>query len=69
MKISYEDAMNNLKTMFSEIDEGVIQTVLLTHSKSLLFDLNVLIGKFLEGKLDPTIEDLLKLGNNTACEE
>jgi len=53
MKLNYDEAIENLKKMFSGVDEEVIQSILVMH----------------KGKIDPTIEDLLKLTNDAADDD
>jgi len=52
-KINYEDAIENLQKMFAGVDKEVINTILTMH----------------KGRLDPTIEDLLKLTNDAVDDD
>ena len=67
MSISYDEAMDNLKAMFTNLDRGVIHKVLASHS-TLSFQATASnISE--EGQVDRTIGDLLKLAEEKEDEE
>lgn len=65
-KITYQEGMEILKSMFDSLDEETLKSVLVMNRKQfLIFYFIFFYYYYLGGKLEPTIEALLKLTDET----